>query len=53
MSVFGMSGRAPSESEQKYMSAWLEMGMTEEMIKMAYDRTVMRTGRLLRRSSSR
>lgn len=46
MSVFGMSGRAPSESEQKYMSAWLEMGMTEEMIKMAYDRTVMRTGRL-------
>ncbi|MEA4920359.1 MAG: DnaD domain protein [Clostridiaceae bacterium] len=46
MALFGMVGRNPSETEEKYISAWLEMGVGEELVKMAYDRTVLRTGRL-------
>ncbi|MBQ9966316.1 MAG: DnaD domain protein [Clostridia bacterium] len=46
MSVFGMGDRKPSETEEKYIEAWLEMEMDEDMIRMAYDRTVLRTGKL-------
>lgn len=46
LSIFGINGRAPSESEEKYISSWLDMGISDELISMAYDRTVMRTGKL-------
>lgn len=46
LAIFGIKDRAPSESEEKYISAWLDMGVSDELIGMAYDRTVMRTGKL-------
>jgi DnaD/phage-associated family protein len=46
LSLFGITNRAPSESEKKYIAAWLEMGHSDDLIRMAYDRTVLRTGKL-------
>ena len=46
MAIFGMGDRRPSETEAKYIQAWQNMGMDDEMIRMAYDRTVLRTGKL-------
>lgn len=34
--------RAPSASEEKYLSAWQEMGFEPEAVAIAYDKTVLR-----------
>ncbi len=46
MGIFGIYDRLPSESEEKYLGAWIGMGFSRDMIKLAYDRTVLRTGKL-------
>ena len=46
MSLLGLGGRSPSESEEKYLAAWCAEGFSNELIKLAYDRTMLRTGRL-------
>ena len=46
LSIFGIHDRRPSETESKYIEAWQAMGMSDEMIRLAYDRTVLRTGKL-------
>ncbi len=42
----GISGRPLSPTERKYLSGWLDMGFGDELIEMAYDRTVTNTGAL-------
>jgi DnaD/phage-associated family protein len=42
----GISGRAPSATEKKYVARWLEMGFPIESIALAYDKTVVNTGKL-------
>lgn len=46
LSLLGISDRKPSATEQKYIGAWLDMGFPEEVIEIAYDRTVTNTGSL-------
>ena len=41
-----ITGRSPSKSEREYMEKWLDMGYGAEALALAYDRTVMSTGRL-------
>lgn len=44
--ALGISGRELSASEEKLISAWLDMGFDESVIALAYDRTVLNTGGL-------
>lgn len=44
--MFGIPDRAPSEAETKYVEQWDGWGMSDELIKLAYERTVLRTGKL-------
>ena len=39
-------GRALSPTEKKYIESWLDMGFEPEALAIAYDRTVVGTGRL-------
>ena len=41
MAALQMSGRAASPGEEKYLSAWAEMGFPAETVAEAYDRTVL------------
>lgn len=41
MAVLQMAGRASAPSEEKYLSAWAEMGFPAETVSEAYDRTVL------------
>ena len=41
-----ISGRALTASERKYLDQWAEMGFGPEAVAIAYDRTVLRTGKL-------
>lgn len=42
-----IGGRAPTPSERKYMEEWLAMGFPMEALELAYDRTVLGTGKLV------
>jgi len=44
--ILQMHGREPSPSERKYMDSWLDMGFSPEALAIAYDRTVVSTGKL-------
>ncbi len=44
--VLGISGRALSATERRYLNSWTGMGFHAEAVEMAYDRTVTNTGRL-------
>ena len=44
--LLGIRGRELTATENRYISAWLEMGFGEDLIEMAYDRTVTNTGGL-------
>lgn len=46
MPVLGISGRALSATERRYIDAWIEMGFHAEAVALAFDRTVLNTGRL-------
>lgn len=44
--LLGIREREPSPTELKYLDKWSGMGFSAEVIGMAYDRTVMQTGKL-------
>lgn len=44
--LLGITGRALSPTESKYIGEWLEMGFDDELIEMALDRTITNTGAL-------
>ena len=44
--VLQISGRDFSESERQYVDSWLDMGFKPDVIALAYDKTVIRTGKL-------
>ena len=46
MAMLQIRGRSLTAAEERYASRWLEMGMDEEVISMAYERTCLNTGGL-------
>lgn len=42
MQVLGLGDRLPVPSEEKYLTAWQEMGFEPEAVALAYDRTVLK-----------
>jgi DnaD/phage-associated family protein len=46
MDLLQIRGRALTPAEEKYATAWLEMGFSEEVLSMAYERTCLNTGGL-------
>lgn len=42
MGVLQISGRSPSRPEERYITAWLEMGFGPEAVELAYDKTVLK-----------
>lgn len=44
--VLQIRGRSLTAGERKYVDSWLEMGFPPETLAVAYDRTVVNTGRL-------
>ena len=44
--ALGVSGRAPSPSEERYVNEWASMGFTPDTVTLAYDKTVLQTGGL-------
>ena len=44
--LLGIFGRSPVESERKYLTAWFDWGFSDEVISLAYERTVLRKGAL-------
>jgi len=42
MRVLGLGDRLPSASEEKYLTAWQEMGFPPESVALAYDKTVLK-----------
>ena len=46
MRLFGIYDRKLSESEQRLVDKWISYGYDSELIALAYDRTVLRTGAL-------
>ena len=46
MQLLQIRGRNLTSGEEKYAQKWLDMGMSEELIAMAYERTCLNTGGL-------
>ncbi len=46
MRLLQIHGRGLTAAEEKYARSWLDMGMDEEMLRMAYERTCLNTGGL-------
>ncbi len=46
LSILGIHDRLPGESEQKYIDRWEEMGVSDELLRKAYDTTLLGAGRL-------
>ena len=44
--LLGIRGRAPVDTEGKYIRSWLDMGFPGEAVAIAYDRTMTNTGSL-------
>ncbi len=44
--MLGIYDRRPSESEGKYIERWSDWGISDELLRLAYDRTVLRCGKL-------
>lgn len=45
-SVLGIYDRALTQTEKKYIKNWSELGISPELVSLAYDRTVNNTGKL-------
>ena len=45
-SALQIKERELSASEQRYVDAWIEMGFKADAVEIAYDRTMLKTGRL-------
>ena len=46
MGILQIRGRSLTAAEERYAVSWLDMGMDEELISMAYERTCLNTGGL-------
>ncbi len=46
MRILQIRGRALTAAEEKYAKAWLDMGLEDELLSMAYERTCLNTGGL-------
>ena len=46
MNILQIRGRSLTAAEERYAQSWLDMGMEEELIAMAYERTCLNTGGL-------
>ena len=46
MNLLQIRGRSLTAAEERYAQSWLDMGMEEELISMAYERTCLNTGGL-------
>ena len=46
MNILQIRGRSLTAAEERYAQSWLDMGMEEELISMAYERTCLNTGGL-------
>lgn len=46
MNILQIRGRSLTGAEERYAQSWLDMGMEEELISMAYERTCLNTGGL-------
>jgi len=46
MAILQIRGRQLTAAEERYAQSWLDMGIDEEMITMAYERTCLNTGGL-------
>ena len=44
--ILQINGRAPTATERRYLDSWLSMGFSSEALEIAYDRTVVRAGKL-------
>ncbi len=44
--ALGIRDRVPSPTEEKYLTAWLDMGFPQDVILRAYDKTVLKKGEL-------
>ena len=42
MRVLGLGERMPVPSEEKYLTAWQDMGFSPEAVAIAYDKTVLK-----------
>jgi DnaD/phage-associated family protein len=42
MRALGLGDRQPVASEEKYLTAWQEMGFPPETVALAYDKTVLK-----------
>jgi DnaD/phage-associated family protein len=42
MQALGLGDRLPVASEEKYLTAWQEMGFPPETVALAYDKTVLK-----------
>lgn len=46
MELVDLRGRKPVGDEHKYLNAWAEMGFDDDAIRLAYEKTVLNTGKL-------
>ena len=46
MNQLQIRGRTLTQAEEKYAKSWLEMGISEELIGLAYEKTCVNTGGL-------
>ncbi len=46
MNILQIRGRSLTAGEERYAQSWLDMGLEEELISMAYERTCLNTGGL-------
>ena len=46
MSILQIRGRSLTAAEERYAQSWLDLGVEEEMLAMAYERTCLNTGGL-------
>ena len=46
LALLDIRGRKPIKQEQEYISRWLDMGFGDEVIRLAYERTIMQTQKL-------
>jgi len=46
MEILQIHGRSLTPTERRYVDSWLDMGFEQSAIAVAYDRTVVKTGRL-------
>jgi DNA replication protein DnaD len=44
--ILQINGRSLSTTEQKYVESWIDMGFCPDALEIAYDKTVVKTGRL-------